>query len=364
MDKPVGTGCVTAVKIVKTHPDRRSFMHLSSALSSVKLTVAGIIALAGGILVTYKTPAAAAAWVVLPLCLLALNLLFAICFNVRFRRQAGLMTFHLCLLTIVLLAAWGRLTVFRGHVELAQGQSFDPSTVVTNQRGFWHPWKKLQRVRFEQGDIRVQYAPKLRRGITQSTVAMQTSDGQRRASTVGDIYPLKAAGYRFYTTSNKGYALVLTWRGDDGNVQRGAVHLPSFPLNDWKQINTWVTPAGTAVGLEFHPATEVPLDSHWLLDSRNSAGSITVSMNDSDGVVLETGEQIMLPGGTLRYEGPRMWMGYVIFYDPTLAWLLAAALIGVLAMAWHFWTSIWSRPLTTQSIDSKAPVHGIRVSNT
>lgn len=364
MGRPVGTGCVTVVKIASTHPERRFSMGILSTLSSVKLTVAGIIALAGGILVTYKNGNAAVAWIVTPLLLLALNLLFAVFLNVRFRRQGGLMTFHLCLLAIVLLAAWGRLTVFRGHVEIAQGQSFDPATVVTDQRGLWHPWNKLQQVRFEQADIRVLYAPKLRRGTTQSTVLMPSSDGRRRASTVGDIYPLKAAGYRFYTTSNKGYALVLTWRGDDGNVQRGAVHFPSFPLNDWKQINTWVTPAGTAVGLEFHPKTTVPLDSHWSLDSRNSAGSMTVSMNDSDRVTLEAGEQITLPGGTLHYEGPRMWMGYVIFYDPTLAWLLAAALIGVLAMAWHFWTSIWSRPLSTQAVDSKEPDHGIRVSNT
>ena len=338
-------------------------MSILRSLSSLKLTVFGIIALAVGILATYKSADAALGWVVLPLLLLALNLLLALCLNRRFRRHSGLMIFHLCLLAIVVLAAWGRLTVFRGHVEIAQGQSFDPSAVVIKQRGVWHPWENMQRVQFEQADIRVAYAPKLRRGTTHSTVLTPSSDGQNLASTVGDIYPFKAAGYRFYTTSNKGYALVLTWRGDDGKVQRGAVHLPSFPLNEWKQVNNWITPAGTTLGLEFHPQTKVPLDSHWLLDSSNTAGSMTVTLTDRDPVELRAGEQISLPGGTLSYEGPRMWMGYAIFYDPTLSWLLAAALIGVLAMAWHFWASVWSRPLTTKRIDSKGLDDGVRVTN-
>lgn len=332
-------------------------------LSSLKLTVFGIIALGVGILVTYTRTDASVGWVVLPLLMLALNLLFALFLNPRIRRQSGLMVFHLCLLAIVLLAAWGRLTVFRGHLEIAQGQSFQPSDVVTKQRGVWHPWANIEAVQFVQADILVDYAPKLRRGVTQSTILMRSPDGQRLAHTVGDIYPLKAAGYRFYTTSNKGYALILTWRGDDGKVQRGAVHLPSFPLNEWKQINSWVTPAGTAVGLEFHPQTKVPLDRPWLLDSRHSAGFISVTTNERDPVDLQAGEQIVLPGGTLSYEGSRMWMGYAIFYDPTLSWLLAAALIGVLALAWHFWTSVWSRPLTTKRIDSKGIDDGIRLTN-
>ena len=339
-------------------------MSVLSALTSLTLTVLGIIVLAVGILVTYKSADAAVGWVVIPLTVLALNLLFALCLNRRFRRQSGLMVFHLCLLAIVLLAAWGRMTVFRGQVEIVEGQSFDPTTVVTKQRGAWHPFNKLEGVQFAQAQIRVKYAPKLRRGTTQSTVLTSFPDGQQLEHTVGDIYPLKAAGYRFYTTSNKGYALVLIWRGDDGKAQRGAVHLPSFPLNEWKQINTWVTPAGTTVGLEFHPQTKVPLDSGWLLDSRNSGGSITVTIDDRDPVRLQAGEQIRLPGGTLGYEGPRMWMGYAIFYDPTLPWLLAAAVIGVLALAWHFWTSVWSRSLAIKVSEREEPRNGARVANT
>jgi hypothetical protein len=52
---------------------------------------------------------------------------------------------------------------------------------------------------------------------------------------------------------------------------------------------------------------------------------------------LRPSESIRLPGGLLRYDEPRMWMGYEIFYDPMLPWLLLAALVGVLGLAWHYW---------------------------
>ena len=35
---------------------------------------------------------------------------------------------------------------------------------------------------------------------------------------------------------------------------------------------------------------------------------------------------VLRPGGTLVYEGLHSWMGYRVHHDPTLPWLLAAAL--------------------------------------
>ena len=51
---------------------------------------------------------------------------------------------------------------------------------------------------------------------------------------------------------------------------------------------------------------------------------------------LAPGEQLAIEGGTLAYAGLRTWMGYRVTYDPTLAWLLAAALVACLALAWHY----------------------------
>ena len=39
--------------------------------------------------------------------------------------------------------------------------------------------------------------------------------------------------------------------------------------------------------------------------------------------------------GRLVYDGLRTWMGYRVAYDPSLPWLLAAALLATLALALH-----------------------------
>jgi len=51
---------------------------------------------------------------------------------------------------------------------------------------------------------------------------------------------------------------------------------------------------------------------------------------------LAPGASVELDGGTLVYEGLRSWMGYRVSYDWTLPWLLAAALLAALALAWHY----------------------------
>ena len=44
-----------------------------------------------------------------------------------------------------------------------------------------------------------------------------------------------------------------------------------------------------------------------------------------------------LDEGILVYEGLTTWMGYKVFYDPTLPWLLAAALVAIAALGAFFW---------------------------
>ena len=44
----------------------------------------------------------------------------------------------------------------------------------------------------------------------------------------------------------------------------------------------------------------------------------------------------MLAGGTLTVRELRPWMGYRIDAYPLLPWAFAAAMLAVLALAWHF----------------------------
>ena len=314
-------------------------------LASLKLTLVGMLLLVAGVLASYRDPTASLWWLVVPLLLLGANLLCAIVFSPRFRRQSGLLVFHVCLLVILLLAALGQLTSLTGRVEITEGQAFEPGLVQVIEQGPWHPWERLDLVAFVQGPIVVDYRPQLVRGQTLSRVQV-TQGSAPHVTEFGDSTPLTLSGYRFYTTSNKGYSVVFTWHGTDGTAQTGTVHLPSYPLRDWDQRQSWTTPVGTPieVGLVV-PGRESDREA-WRLDSRRAAGQLTLAVDGQPKITLQPGQRLRLPGGELDYAGLRMWMGYELFYDPTLPWLVTAALLAVAALAWHFWEKLWSRPLS------------------
>ena len=59
---------------------------------------------------------------------------------------------------------------------------------------------------------------------------------------------------------------------------------------------------------------------------------------------LKLGESLRLAEGVLVYNGLRSWMGYTVFYDFTLPWLLAACVLAVVSLAWHFLSRFSARP--------------------
>jgi len=302
-------------------------------VASSRLTVAGFALLATGTLAAYDRPQVPAAAIVLPLALLAVNLAAAIIVRPALRR-GGLGLFHIALLALLLLAGFGRLAHFDGRVEVAEDGMFDPAQVETVGSGPWHGdgWKDLK---FHQGSYEVDYAASVKRSHTRSRVWTDGDDGPMHR-VVGDDTPLVLDGYRFYTTHNKGFAPLLSWQPEGGTPVQGLLHMPSYPLFDWKQENSWTAPDGTA--LRFWLRLERPLSEHsaWTLVPRDMPAVLVV---EAAGVrhELRPGQSIALPGATLRYERLAGWMGYRIFYDPTLVPMLIASLLGVLGLGCHLW---------------------------
>jgi cytochrome c biogenesis protein len=37
-------------------------------------------------------------------------------------------------------------------------------------------------------------------------------------------------------------------------------------------------------------------------------------------------------------------MGYLVFYDWTIPWMLSACVVAVLSMGWHFWRKFAAKP--------------------
>src|SRR3569832_1099212 len=108
-------------------------------LASMRLTLVGMLLLAFGAALSYNNPATTSVWVlVVPMSLLAVNLLAAIITNPRINRRGGLLTVHLALLGVVVLAAIGRLTHLEAHIELLQDTAFASAELFDDSRGPWH----------------------------------------------------------------------------------------------------------------------------------------------------------------------------------------------------------------------------------
>ena len=312
-------------------------------LSSTRFTLLGMALLAVGAALSYDNPVDTPAWVlVLPMTLLAVNLLAAVVSNARINRRPGLLIFHLSLLGIVVLAAIGRLTHMEAHIEMVEGSAFDPAELMNVRKGPWHRGE-LEKVVFVQGPFTVDYAPGMMRGPTRSQVLVRDGQGGWERRVVGDDTPLVLEGDRFYTTFTKGFAAVLTWIPETGEPVTGTIHMPSYPLFDFRQANRWTPPGGEEIKFWLQLETGLKADQAWTLDPRKARGVLVLRAGDRR-VELQPGQATALPGGVLRYERLSSWMGYKLFYDPTLQWLFLTAIIGVLGLASYFWNKFATHP--------------------
>jgi hypothetical protein len=318
-------------------------------VGSLRLALAWLLLLGLGVVVGYVNESVRLAALGVPFVLLALGLGAALVVNPRFRRQLPLLVFHLALLALVMLVVAGRLTTLQGRFELTEGFAFD-GELLDHEAGPLHRWR-LQEAAFEHAGFRIDYAPGLKRGPTRNTVQWRDERGAVRQTVIGDHHPLVLAGYRFYTTPNKGFAPVFAWRAANGAAPvRGSVHLPSFPAHALRQARDWTLPEGrqlwvmlatdeTLIDPQRQAAFRLPRSHHVVVRAGEARHE------------LRPGEFVQLEGGTLVYEGLRTWMGYRVFSDWTLPWLLAASLLAALALGAHYVVRFralpWQRPATT-----------------
>lgn len=321
------------------------------SLGSPKSAFVGMLLLGGGAILSYGNPQTVSVWFLAgPLAYLSLSLAVAMTTNPRIYRRGGLLTFHIGLFAVVVLAGVGRLTFYDARVELLEGNVFGASDAMNVTSGPFHG-EALESVQFIQGSFTVEYHKGLIRGLTHSHVRVKSDSGQWDEQIVGDDRPLVIDGYRFYTSFNKGYAPVVTWQDNDGVRTQGAIHMPSYPLFEHKQENDWVTPNGETLKLWLQLDTGLDESKEWVLNQKPVTSSLVV-FKDDQRIELMPGEQIRFPNGTLRYDRLSTWMGYRIFYDPTLYWLFAASILSVVGLYVHFRRRFSLAPLSASAVQS------------
>lgn len=311
--------------------------------ASLKLTLVALVLFAAGVaLLAFRDDVPA--WLLAaPLGLLSVNLLAAVLTNRSFRRQGALLAFHIALLFLVLLLAAGRLAYLKGTLELADGEEFS-GTLLSVDAGPLHPLANLRALRFANLGFEIDYAPgPLRQGI-RNTVEVHAPGALPQRLAITDQHPLVLAGYRIYPTGNKGFAATFVWHPSGGEPRTGAVNLPSYPLHEYEQAREWTPP-----GSQLHLWTMLEFSETILAADRPSA----FRPPKEHKIVLRSGTQrwelvpggsVDLPEGRIEYRGLRGWMGYTVFYDWTLPWLLAACLVAVAALGAHFWNKFAAKP--------------------
>lgn len=324
---------------------------LLKKIASLKLTMVGLVGLIANSFAVSQWPDESIPWLVLPLSLLAVNLFAALLVRHAFRQQAALLLFHVGLLAVLMLVAAGVLLRFDGSVEVVEGTAFDAANVTERGGGWLHP-NRLDRVQFTQGPLEVRYLSGLLRDTTHSSVSIGQPDGGEVERVIGDRQGFTTHGYRFMTTFNKGYSMLLLWRDDQGHESLGAVNFPSYPKFDWNQVNDWTTPAGETLALELVLADRVPEEGSWTLGSSGTNFTVIISDGHEPARTLGPGQPIAVKGGEITPVEVRLWMGYRIDYNPLLPWLIAAAFLSLGALAVHV-AQKFSTPRVTDPATSR-----------
>jgi hypothetical protein len=121
------------------------------------------------------------------------------------------------------------------------------------------------------------------------------------------------------------------------------VHLPSYPMNEYGQAREWTPPGSDAKLWVMLDIDEVLLDPAGPAQFRLPGQHNLVLRAGNERLELKPGESHRIGGGLLVYEGLTTWMGYNVFYDWTLPWMVSACVVAVSALAWHFWRKFSSR---------------------
>ena len=231
------------------------------------------------------------------------------------------------------------------------GTEFEVDKLMDVKAGPLHSGN-LDEVKFVQGPFTVAYSPGVRRGLTHSNVRILTAKGEWEDNVVGDDRPMVIEGYRFYTTFNKGFSSILTWIPDDGVPVTGTINMPSYPLFEYKQDNRW-EPPGSNQEIKFWLQLKTGMDenNHWILDGRTSTGVLIVS-TDEQRHEVQVGESVRLRNGMLRFEALTTWMGYRLFYDPTIQWMFFVSVMGVLGLGQYFWKKTNLQPWMDEKPDT------------
>jgi len=330
------TGCEIVVKTAKILPKPPVPIGVVDILASNRTTLILLVVLSIAVTIYYQISLQQRLWIIaVPSFLLILNFFLAMATRNILKNSWPLMIFHFALIALVILAFVGRMSFFHGTLELAENEEFS-GQLENIEQGPWHQYG-LSATRFTNLGFQIRYHEGIKRDKTLNQIALSLSDGRQLALEIGDHVPLVVGHYRFYTSHNKGYAPVFEWRPSaDTAVLVGSIHLPAYPAHEYRQALEWKIPGSDLTLWAMLRIEENVLPTDRGFNFQIPEQHQLVVRHGDKRYELRPGDEIKLPGGILAYRKLTTWMGYKVDYDWTRPWLLASALISLVALFVHF----------------------------
>lgn len=309
-------------------------------LSGLPLTLVGLVFFLAGILPVVTGNMTATQALAPGYILLVINLVFSILVREKIRRNPNLLVFHLVLLLMLVSIGVSRVTFFKGWVQIAEEEVLTkPSGIISE--GVFHS-NRLGQSPIQLLGFRANFEETGRRTDTQSYLQIQN---QQDPILINNAETANISGYQFTISNNVGFAAEFTWMSNQGEFVQTRAHFPSqiaYPETQGLEMMFPGMKQPVWVGLEiqserisfFYPFFKVPEKYYLSFDFKDSQ------------IELMPGSSVELVGGNLSFHRLSPWIGYELYYDPAIYFLLIASLIGVLSLALFLWqkqsTSSWN----------------------
>ncbi|TDE91762.1 cytochrome c biogenesis protein ResB [Occultella glacieicola] len=306
-------------------------------------------------------------------------------------RETGNLVFHLALVGLLVVTAWGQLVHYRGQVVLIEGDTFvnAPLDFDSFDTGSWFGPESQEpfRVRLDSFESEFTVDSQPREFI--AGVTLTTTDGSTRTEDIRLNHPLETNDTRVYLTGN-GYAPRFTVTDGTGEVAfSGAVPFlptadPNYTSNGVVMVpdandgehqlgfNGVLLPTaaadeegnltGSAYPQPFDPAVvlnvwvgDLGLDSGvpqnlYLLDTTDM-DQVTTTEDGTESplqVTLRPGESAELPDGlgTITFEDLPRFAAFDVRHDPSIVWMgvfAGLAFAGLVASLFLPRRRIWVR---------------------
>lgn len=293
-------------------------------------------------------------------------------------RETGNLVFHLALVGLLIVTAWGQLVHYRGQAVIVEGDTFVNSPLDYNSftTGAWFDADGMEPFRLRLDDFTSRFTAEGEARDFSAFVTLMQTDGGSHKQEIEVNHPLATHSTRVYLTGN-GYAPDVTVTDSAGNVaydgptvflpnegeigytSNGVIMVPDTTNGD-QQLGFNGTLLPTAVtSPDGTPATSrypellnpVLVLNLWVGDlglndgvpqnlfALDTSEMTQVSDPDNPGeplrLVLKPGESVELPNdlGTVTFNGIPRFAAFDVRYDPSIIWMGVFAGIGMAALA-------------------------------